>query len=293
MRLVLVTEDAAGVEMLKALRATDHSLLAVVAPDADKEGTPARSARRLGETVLPPSELSTAGFAEQLRRQQVDLILNVHSKTLFPESLLEVPRLGCFNLHPGPLPGLAGLNVISWALYLGRTLHGVTLHWMTPRIDAGPIVFQSSFSIQEEETALELYQRCVEAGTPLVMRLLEAAERGTPIPRHPQELERRRYYPGAAPDHARIDFQQPAHRVLNLVRACDYAPFSSPWGQAWAQRGQEKVRLLKAEPTGLASDAPPGSVRLGPGDGLEVACQDRWLRVRRAEPELFAGDQLS
>ena len=70
----------------------------------------------------------------------MDLILNVHSLHLIRKEILDLPRLGSFNFHPGPLPRYAGLNSVCWALYRGETKHGVTLRswWriMTPGLSA-------------------------------------------------------------------------------------------------------------------------------------------------------------
>ena len=73
-----------------------------------------------------------------MREQGVDLLLNVHSLYLIARrTVVAAPRIGSFNLHPGPLPEYAGLNTPSWAIYNGEREHGVTVHWMEPGVDTG------------------------------------------------------------------------------------------------------------------------------------------------------------
>ena len=105
---------------------------------------------------------------------KVNVLLNIHSLFIIHPEVLEVPRIGSFNMHPAPLPRYAGVNAVSWAIYRGERTHGVTIHQMVPEIDAGPIVHQVFFDI-EMDTALSLTAKCTQAGVRLVQQLLETA----------------------------------------------------------------------------------------------------------------------
>src|SRR5207237_10106595 len=126
-------------------------------------------------------------YAQKIIDERVDVILNVHSRYIVHEEVCQAPRIGAFNMHPGPLPEYAGLNCVSWALYRGESRYAVTVHWMIREIDAGDIVYQASFPIQANDTPLLLTHKCVKAGVPLLARLLESAARDPQsIPRTPQ-----------------------------------------------------------------------------------------------------------
>lgn len=127
--------------------------------------------------------ISDPTFASELRRRDVDVLLNVHSLHLIDPDVLAAPRIGSFSLHPGPLPEYAGLNVPSWAIYRGVAKHGVTLHWVAPRVDAGPIAFEASFSITPQDTGISVSAKCVQYVLPLVSKLL------TLLTNDPDELE--------------------------------------------------------------------------------------------------------
>jgi methionyl-tRNA formyltransferase len=221
-------------------------------------------------------------LAEQLRAKEVDIILNVHSLHVLHRAVLGAPRIGAFNLHPGPLPRYAGLNAVSWAIYRSEKSHGVTVHWMAPEIDAGPIAYQALFPIDESETALSVSTRCVREGLPLIMRLLEvAAKNPAEIPAIPQEMQTREYFDAGVPEGGRLSWDWPAQKVVDFVRACDYLPFRSPWGHPLTYVGTEELAILKARRTRLRADAPPGTVGELTGEGTRVASKDEWVLVTK------------
>ena len=91
-------------------------------------------------------------FAEVVSAEKVDRLLNVHSLFVIAREIIQAPRFGSFNLHPGPLPRYAGLNALSWAIYRGELRHGVTIHKMLPGTDTGPIAYQAILEIEENDT---------------------------------------------------------------------------------------------------------------------------------------------
>jgi methionyl-tRNA formyltransferase len=109
--------------------------------------------------------------ARWIESERIDLLLNVHSLHVATPEVVQGPRVGSFNLHPGPLPDYAGLNAPSWAIYDGRISHAVTLHWMTPEVDAGPIAYSAELPIEPGDTGASLTANCVRHGLPLVGRL--------------------------------------------------------------------------------------------------------------------------
>jgi methionyl-tRNA formyltransferase len=215
-----------------------------------------------------------------VRREGVDLLLNVHALCVLPRELVAAPRIGSFNLHPGPLPGYAGLNAPSWAIYHGERTHAVTVHWMDDGIDTGPIAYEAALDITDEDTGFSLSAKCVRAGLPLLQHLLAAATEGA-IPRWPQPSQRRQYYGREVPQEGRVDWTRPATQVVNFIRACDYLPFASPWGNPRACIAGRELSVLKAARTGERSSATPGKVGPRVGDDVLVASADEWVQVRR------------
>lgn len=274
MRVALLCEEAAGARVLEMLARGAHAVPVLLT----SEGSPAwKLAGKLGLRPLAPRRVREPGFAAELAQAGAELLLNVHSLYLVPPAVLQVPRLGAYNLHPGPLPGCAGLNAPSWAIYHGWETHGVTLHRMEAGIDTGPIAFQESFRIEPADTGLSVALRCAQKGVGLIRKLLDALTLDPAgLSLAPQEPARRRYFGREVPQGGRIDWNAPARRIHDFVRACDYQPFASPWGTPRARLGEREVEVLKTVLTGERCDAPPGTVR----DSL-VATADEWLLLKK------------
>jgi methionyl-tRNA formyltransferase len=277
MRIALLCEESAGARILEILARGAHELAAVLT----SEGSPAwKLAARLGLSALPARRVRDPGFADELARAGVELVLNVHSLYIVPPAVLQVPRLGAYNLHPGLLPHYAGLNAPSWAIYNGEASHGVTVHRMDPGIDTGAVVFEERFPIKAEDTGLSVALRCAQKGVGLILKLLEILARDPAgLPLKAQDASERRYFGREVPQVGRIDWNAPARRIYDFVRACDYQPFTSPWGTPRARLGDEDAEILKVALSGEACKAAPGTVRHG--EDTFVATADEWLCLKK------------
>jgi methionyl-tRNA formyltransferase len=289
LRVLLIAEEAAGVQALRMLAGTAHEVVAVVTRGvgvAAVGATVAGVASRLGYPLWPARRTQESDFAEVIRRENVDLLLNIHALYLLPVSVVEAPRIGSFNLHPGPLPQYAGLNAPSWAIFHGEHSHAVMLHWMDQGIDTGPIAYSVEFPIDQDDTGLTLSSKCIRSGIPLLHDLLTGAVRHS-IPRNPQPPGIRRYYGREVPHQGRLIWSEPAVRIVSFIRACDYSPFTSPWGSPRAYLAGREIVVLKAALTGERTDAPAGTVGTRIGTDVLVATRDEWIRVRRVQVGSF------
>ena len=282
MNVVLIGEESAGIQSLHLLRQTNHHLVAVLTSvSRSRSGADVSSAAtRLGIPVWRAELVKDADLAPKLRAEKVDIILNVHSLYIIHNEILQAASVGVFNLHPGPLPRYAGLNAVSWAIYYGEKMHGVTLHKIVAEIDAGPIVYQSLFEIKEDDTALSVSSKCVKEGLILIERLLAvAAQDASLIPLTPQDLAQREYFGGRVPENGRLSWHSPAKKIMNFIRACDYFPFRSPWGYPITNLGDTEIGIVKAGLTGVRCYEVPGTVGDSKGSEVLVACADEWLSV--------------
>jgi methionyl-tRNA formyltransferase len=285
--VLLVAEESAGIQVLRALAAGPHEVVAVMTAPPTRGGgtTVAVVAEQLGVPVLPSERVREPDTAAWMTEQGIDLLLNVHSLYLIHGDVVAAPRIGSFNLHPGPLPHYAGLNAPSWAIYNGESRHAVTVHWMDPAVDTGPIAYEAWFDLTESDTGLSVSARCVREGVPLIERLLETAARDPgEIPRREQDLSRRRYYRRAdVPDRGRIVWERSARQIVDYVRAADYFPFPSPWGAPRTTLAGRDLAVVKASRTGEAADEAPGTVGGAREDGVDVAAADEWVLVERVQ----------
>jgi methionyl-tRNA formyltransferase len=290
---LLVGEESAGIQTLRALTDGDHRIVAVMASQSKNNGGLANlweTSETLGYQTWPSILVKEPRFADEVRAAEVDVILNIHSLFIINKEVVKAPRIGCFNMHPGPLPRYAGLNAVSWAIYRGETSHGVTIHKMEPGIDTGPIVYQELFDIDDADTGLTLSARCIRSGIPLVLRLMDAVSTDpAAIPLTPQDLTKREYFGREVPQDGKLIWSLPAGEIVNFVRACDYFPFPSPWGHPQtileSMSGEEEIGVVKARLTGEGCDRAPGTVGEVVGPGVKVACGDEWIVVNKLKVE--------
>jgi methionyl-tRNA formyltransferase len=282
LRLLLLAEEAAGVQALRLVAGTAHQIVGVLTRiDGTLVGaTVAGVASRLGYRLWPARRAKENEFAQVIRQEEVDLLLNVQSQYVLPADVVAAPKIGSFNLHPGPLPRYAGLNAPSWAIFQGETSHGVSIHWMDAGIDTGPIAYQTTLAIDDDDTGLTLSAKCVRAGLPLLHDLLQDAAAGA-IPRQPQPAGPRRYYGHEVPHEGRLLWTESAGRVVNFVRASDFFPFASPWGHPRAYLAGRELGVLKAAKSGEYCAAHPGVVGERRGSDVLVAARHEWVRLRR------------
>jgi UDP-4-amino-4-deoxy-L-arabinose formyltransferase/UDP-glucuronic acid dehydrogenase (UDP-4-keto-hexauronic acid decarboxylating) len=302
--VVLIAEESAGVQVLKRLAEGANRIVAVLTRDdaAVRGATVASVARNVGAHVIDSKRVRDPQFASWLKEESVDIILNIHSLYVVHAYVVAAPKIGSFNLHPGPLPEYAGLNAPSWAIYHGERNHGVTIHWMDPGIDTGAIAYEARFPISDDDTGLSLSAKCVRNALPLVDELLQAATNGAAaIPAVPQQLDAWRYYGREIPQGGRLEWARPARDVVNFVRAADYTPFESPWGHPRTWLNGAEVEVVKAARTGDRANVEPGTVGGPDGDGARVAAADEWVLIRRiradgkthkASDRLHAGQTL-
>ncbi len=304
MNILLVAEEAAGIQALRALERTEHRVVAVMTNERTRTLGPTvgHVANSFGIPILPSILARDASAADWIHREQVDVLLNVHSLIVIHPAVVNAPRIGSFNLHPGPLPEYAGLNAPSWAIYHGEKRHAVTLHWMDEDIDTGPVAYTSFFDISESDTGLSVTASCVRQGTPLLTRLVKtAAANPGAIPAVSQDLGKRRYFGREVPDEGRIVWSRSGRQLVSLVRACDYLPFSSPWGQPVASLRGRELCVLKATRTSELAEHEPGTVGSIDGGAALVATGDEWILLHRvriddvavtASTVLSPGDRL-
>jgi methionyl-tRNA formyltransferase len=285
LNVLLAAEEAAGLQALKLLAESQHRLIAVLtgAPTANtRTASVAAAADRLGVRVWDAGLLASASLANSLRRENVELLLNVHSLVVAHADVVAAPRIGSFNLHPGPLPEYAGLNAPSWAIYHGARNHAVTLHWMETGIDTGDIAFTAPVPIGRQDTGRTVSAACVRAGLPLIAALLRiAASDPHHIPAIAQDLTRRRYFGREGPHPRGMPWDLPARRLDAFVRACNYGPFPSPWGRPISLLGDCRIEILKTSLTGKQCPPMPGTVDTDDGGTIRVATADEWLRIER------------
>ena len=128
--------------------------------------------------VWQPRLRGQADIIDELRRLQPDLILVVAFGQMLSQEVLDIPTLGVLNVHASLLPKYRGAAPINWAIINGDAATGITIMWLTLKMDAGDIFLQEAESIQDNDTAGTLGARLADMGARLLVKALQAILNG-------------------------------------------------------------------------------------------------------------------
>jgi methionyl-tRNA formyltransferase len=186
-----------------------------------------------------------------------DLIFSFYYRLMIPERILNLARLGAYNMHGSLLPGYRGRAPLNWAIINGEKETGVTLHVMVKAADAGDIIDREPVAIGPEETAGEVALRIPAAAVRIVARQIDALKAGTAV-RHVQDESKATYFGIRKPEDGRIDWTQSARRVVDLVRAV-----AAPFPGAFTDVKDRRVMIWRAR-VGEGSGRPGEILSLTP-----------------------------
>ncbi len=292
LKILLAAENAAGIRVLRLLNDMGQDIIGVISvPDRKALSSLWRFAIDSGIKTWEPKVVKDPAFTDTVNHLKVDILLAIRFPYIINKQILVSPTIGSYNVHTGPLPKYAGLNAVNWAIYNGETCHAVTLHEMTDRIDAGAIVSAKRFDIEPMDTGLTVTRKCIEHSLSLIMELVKLAVRDDKsIPSVNQEQKPLRVYGKEIPHEGCIDWRFSSRQIVNFVRACDYYPLESPWGNPHCIYRDQKVSVCRAKLTNKKCQKKPGTIRIVGDKRVEVATKDEWVHIKLVK---WAGKYLS
>ncbi|MCC6316179.1 MAG: methionyl-tRNA formyltransferase [Gemmatimonadaceae bacterium] len=226
-----------------------------------------------GIPVLQPEQpKGDPAFLAQLRDLQPDLSVVVAYGHLLSQELLDLPRLGTWNIHASLLPRWRGAAPIQAAILAGDVETGVSIMRMVRKMDAGPVIVQAPTPIAPDETGGELTERLAELGALGIIEALTLLALGGGVEEHPQDDARVTLAPKLTRDAARLEFHRPAVDVARAIRAFDPRP------GAWTTLRGDDTKLFGALTVGETHGA-PGEVLDIDEHGALVACAHGGVRV--------------
>ncbi|HJW46606.1 MAG TPA: methionyl-tRNA formyltransferase [Lysobacter sp.] len=298
MRIVFAGTPDFAVPSLRAAVQRNEVVAVYTQPDRPagrgRELTPSpvkREALLRGIEVVQPENFKAAVSKAALRALQPDLMIVVAYGLILPQSVLDIPTYGCWNVHASLLPRWRGAAPVQRAIEAGDRESGVCLMQMEKGLDTGPVLLSQQLEIGASETGGQLHDRLAELGAQVLadgLGLLRAGIR--PVPQ-PQPEQGATYAHKLDKAEAKLDWSQPATLLANKVRAFN------PWPMAEAVVAGERLRLHGAIAQEEAHNAAPGSLLRAGRDGLDVACGDGVLRIRVLQREggkaITAADYLN
>jgi methionyl-tRNA formyltransferase len=212
-----------------------------------------------------------------LRETPHDVMIVAAYGLILPRSVLDIPRLGCINIHASLLPRWRGAAPIHRAIEAGDAETGVTIMQMEEGLDTGPMLSMQALPIAADDTTASLHDKLALLGGEMIVAALDRLQHGQ-LPATPQPDAGANYAAKVAKVEAALDFQQPAAVLARKIRAFN------PFPGASAQFGEVTVKLWQAQALPASASAAPGTVLAASAqDGVQIACGDGVLQVTQLQ----------
>ncbi len=233
-----------------------------------------------GFKIFEPEDLNDQEFIAEIKALVPDVYIVDSYTKLIPAKLLAVTDNLNFNLHPGALPAYRGAHVLNWSLIKGEKDTAMSLHMLSDKFDAGPVIGVKKIKIADSDTVNDIDAKMNKAIPPLLVAL-EKQFKQKKIIAQPQS-GKVCYYRPRQPEDGRIDSSESIKTIHNKIRALTY-----PWPGAYLVRNNKKIIVWQAIALDLYSDFPPGEL-LKKGEDLFLVSADRRLLHIRClnEPNL-------
>lgn len=284
MRIIFAGTPDFAVPTLDALNQSEHEVVMVLT-QADK---PAGRGRKLmvspvkqyAETnnidVYQPKSLKNDDALQTISAAKPDMIIVIAYGLIVPDSILNLPQLGCICIHLSLLPRWRGAAPGQRAILAGDSISGVTLMQMDSGIDTGDILAHAVINLDKKETTQSLYHRLGELGAQTLMENLpDICHRR--ITAKPQEEEFMTYAVKIDKQEACINWELSAKQIERMIRAF------IPWPVAYTMVKEQRMRILKATVVGELTDAPPGMIIGLNKTGIAVACGAGILAIKQLQ----------
>lgn len=309
MRIVFMGTPDFAVPVLEAVVAAGHSVVGVVTqPDKPKGRGGAVSmppvkekALQMGLTVYQPAKVRDPEFSEILRGLSADVFVVAAFGQILPKTVLEIPRLGCVNVHSSLLPKYRGAAPIQWSVINGEKETGVTTMLMDEGLDTGDMLEQAAIPIEPDETGGSLHDKLSALGAKLIVSTLEALQNGTAV-RTPQTDEGTCYAKMLTKTMGDIDWTMDAPAIERLIRGLNpwpgtYTGWNGKTLKIWSAQvvsekdgevcasGQAAGGVYGSGQAAGSSCAVCGQVILADKGRLYVKCENGVLSLTQLQPE--------
>ena len=289
MKIVFMGTPDFAKESLEAIYDAGHEILGVVTnPDRPKGRGMKMVASPVKEYAIsknleiyqPEKIRNNEEFIEKMKSLQPDVICVVAYGKILPQEVLDIPKLGCINVHGSLLPQYRGAAPIQWAVINGDKVTGITTMYMDIGMDTGDMILKEEIEIGENETTGELWNKLSQIGGKLLVKTLEQIKNGT-APRIPQRGEFS-MAPMLNKEMSRIDWKNKnANEIKNLVRGLD------PIMGTYSYLEGKKIKIWKVEVLNdkNSSEEYGTVIKADSKEGLYVSAKDGIIKVLEIQGE--------
>ena len=260
-----------GVPILRAIHMSTQDLIGVVTQPDRPRGrgrklgiSPIKElAMGFGLSVLQPQTTKDEAFILEVKRMSPDLIVVAAYGRILTRDLLEVPPLGCINVHASLLPKYRGAAPIQWSIINGERKTGITIMRMDEGMDTGDILLTQEVEIEDEDTAQSLHDRLAQVGASLIIKAMDQLDRGT-LRAIPQDHNKASYAPPLKKENGLIDWSRSARDVSNRIRGFN------PWPGAFTYLQGFRLKIFRGEIIDKEVGGAPGEVVQSEPEGVKV-----------------------
>ncbi len=190
--------------------------------------------------VFQPENINSEAAINKLADWAPELIVVVAYGQILGEQVLNLPDLGCVNVHASLLPKYRGAAPIHWAIIKGEEKTGITTMYMDEGMDTGDMILKQEVEITAEETAGSLHDKLAQGGSELLIETIKQIEAGT-APRQEQEDAAATYATKLDKEECEVDWREPVEKVRNLIRGLN------PWPGAYTYLDGGRLKLYRSE----------------------------------------------
>ena len=264
MRIVFAGTPKFAVKSLSVLNQSEHEVVAVYSqPDRPKgrgkvlTACPVKIfAEKNNLLVIQPEDLKDKQNQKQLTLLNPDIMVVVAYGQILPKAVLQIPKLGCLNIHASLLPRWRGAAPIERAILEGDRETGISIMKMNEGLDTGDILLEKKCTISNHETAQTLHDTLSNIGANAIIETLNMLPT---LKARPQQNNDATYAEKVTKDEAQIDWHQSAEQISRVIRAFNPRPIA--YTNALAKQFENRVlRIIEAEVVKRQTTSSPGEV---------------------------------
>lgn len=285
MRIIFAGTPDFAARHLDALLTSEHEVVGVFTQPDRPAGrgnkltpSPVKTlALEHGIPVFQPKSLRPAESQKLVAELNADVMVVVAYGLILPQAVLDMPKLGCINVHGSLLPRWRGAAPIQRSLWAGDSQTGITIMQMDVGLDTGNMLHKIECDIEPQDTSATLYNKLAELGPTGMLATLQQLAEGSAKP-EVQDEALVTYAEKLSKEEARLDWALSAKQLERCIRAFN------PWPMSYFVIDEQPVKVWQAEALSQQTSAQPGTIIAAGKAGIQVATSDGILNILQLQP---------